>query len=175
MERRLSIPVGVVVERTATGSAWQSRAWRPAAAMIGGTALEPGSRLRQDDATASYFAGNAALELFPTEIESYCANLAQEVPRLYVVLSVPGTLAEDETPVVHLVTAAPDEAESYLDGDGRLVDGVPMAPALIELISAYVAAHPIAPALQKRRLRAQPEAAEPPSRLRPGRAMEEPS
>lgn len=164
MERQMSIPISVVVERTAIDSAWQSHVWRPTGVIVGNTALEVGTLLRQDPSSASYFAGTAPLQLFPTDVESYRTNLAQNVPRLYVVLSAPEDVLEENPPALHLVTAAPDEAESYLDGDGRLVDGVPMGPSLIELVAAYVAEHPSAPPTGKRRFRAQRESADPASR-----------
>jgi hypothetical protein len=138
MERRLSIPVGVVAERTTIGSTWQSHAWRPAGVLIGDTALTAGSLL---------------LELHPTDVDSYRHNLEQAVPRIYVVLA---ETAEDAPPTVLLVTAAPDEASSYFDGDGRMVDGVPMGRELTGLIAAYVAGHARPATPDKRRYREQP-------------------
>jgi hypothetical protein len=153
MERRLSIPVGVVAERTTIGSTWQSHAWRPAGVLIGDTALTAGSLLRDDGRITSYYAGNARLELHPTDVDSYRHNLEQAVPRIYVVLA---ETAEDAPPTVLLVTAAPDEASSYFDGDGRMVDGVPMGRELTGLIAAYVAGHARPTTPDKRRYREQP-------------------
>jgi hypothetical protein len=134
MERHVTLAVGVIVERRAVDSPWQSHAWCVADAIIGEAPLPPGSRLRQDSAVAAYFAGTAILELHPTDIASYRENLRQETPRLYVVLSEPNG---GEPPRVHLVTAAPDEAECYLDGDPSLVDGVPMPHPLVAVIQTY--------------------------------------
>lgn len=152
MERRASIPISVMVARTCIDNPWQSHVWRPAGAMVGRTTLQVGSVMRGDAATTFYFAGTAPLELFSSDVESYRTNLAQDVPRLYVILDVSG---EDSVPTLQLVTAAPDEAESYLEGDGRLVDGIPMAPGLVDLLAAYVAEYPPASPASKRRLRSQ--------------------
>jgi hypothetical protein len=135
MDRHVTLAIGVIVERRAVEGPWQSHAWCVADAVIGEAPLEPGSRLRQDGTAAAYFAGTATLELDPTDIASYRENLRQEIPRLYVVLSEPDG---DEPPRVHLVTAAPDEAECYLDGDPNLVDGVPMPHPLVAMIGDYV-------------------------------------
>ena len=156
MERRLSIPVGVVAERMTIGNTWQGIAWRPAGVLIGETALTAGSLLRDDGRIAAYYAGDARLELHPTDIDSYRHNLEQAVPRIYVVLA---ETADDTSPAVLLVTAAPDEACSYFDGDGRMVDGVPMGRELAGLIEAYVAEHARPAVPDKRRYREQPRPA----------------
>lgn len=137
MERHLAIPIGIIIERGAVESAWQTYVWRPTEAVIGETSLEPGSRIRRGGDTEAYFAGAASLDLHPTDVASYRENLRQDVPRIYVVLAS----GDDQPPQVHLVTAAPDEAQSYLDGDPGLVDGVPMPASLIALISAYIKEH----------------------------------
>jgi hypothetical protein len=162
MERRLSIPVGVIVERRAIDTGWQSHVWRPAGVLVGETGLTTGSLLRDDGCTASYFAGDARLELHPTNIDSYRDNLEQVAPRIYVVLA---ETADDATPAVLLVTAAPDEASSYFDGEGRMVDGVPIGSELAGLIAAYVAecARPAAP--DKRRYRGQARPADDATRM----------
>jgi molybdopterin-guanine dinucleotide biosynthesis protein A len=135
MDRHVSMPIGVIVERVEIAGPWPSHAWRPAGIVIGGAPLPPGSRLRQG---GSFFAGTAPLDLHRTDIASYRENLQQEVPRLYVVLAA----SEDgRPPGVHLVTAAPDEAGSYLDGEPTLVDGIPMPRPLIDLVVAYIAEH----------------------------------
>ncbi len=156
MERRLSIPVGVIIERTAVDTAWQSHVWRPAGVLVGETGLTAGTLLRDDDRTATYFAGGARLELHPSDVDSYRDNLEQVVPRIYVVLA---ETADDATPVVLLVTAAPDEASSYFDGDGRMVDGVPMGSEMAGLIAAYVGEHARPATPDKRRYREQPRPA----------------
>lgn len=138
MERRLSIPVGIIVESRTLDGPWESQTWHPVGAIIGPPALPPGSQIRREGTAAAYFAGTAQLNLYPAEVASYRQNLQEDVPRLYVVLTEP---EEHEPPSLHLVTAAPDEAESYLDGDPNLVDGVPMPQGLIELIDAYVREH----------------------------------
>lgn len=143
MDRRLSITVGIIVEPRSPDGPWGSDTWHPVSAIIGTPALPPGSSLRREGASPAYLAGTAPLNLYPAEAASYRQNLQQDVPRLYVVL----TAAEDgEPPIVHLVTAAPDEAESYLDGAPDLVHGIPMPRALCELVEAYVREHDPGPA-----------------------------
>lgn len=135
MDRHVTLTVSVIIELRPVDSPWQSHAWCLAEAIVGEAPLPAGSRLRQDSAVTAYFAGTATLELHPTDIASYRENLRQETPRLYVVLSEPDG---NEPPRVHLVTAAPDEAESYLEGEPSLVDGVPMPRPLAAAIQAYI-------------------------------------
>jgi len=134
MEKHLSIPIGIIIEKCAMDGPWQTDVWRPTEAVVGQVPLETGSRIRRAGKIEAYFAGNAALDLYPSDIASYRNNLHQEIPRIYVVLAA----TDGRPPNVHLVTAAPDEAEAYLDGDPSLVDGVPMPPSLIALISTYI-------------------------------------
>jgi hypothetical protein len=139
MERSLTIPIGIIMARTPHRSQWQDHyAWQFAGVVQGRPGLEPGSLMRQEGETSYFFAGQNELILHATDIESYELNLSQVPPRLYVVLK-----PQDDAgvPTIHLLTAAPDEAEAYLEGDDCLVDGVPMPAALIELLAAFVAGH----------------------------------
>lgn len=138
MERTLCIPLGLIVERRRLENIWQRYAWRPSGVLLGTARLRTGTLLRGSAQTAYYYAGVGTLSLYPTDVSSYRVNLAQHPPRLYVVLSAREYVRDDEPPRLHLVTAAADEAQSYLDRDPGLVDGIAMPSPLRDLIAAYV-------------------------------------
>jgi hypothetical protein len=139
MERVLCIPLGLIVERRTLESIWQHYSWRPSGVLVGTSRLRTGTLLWGSAEASYYFAGAGTLSLYPTDVPSYRENLTQIPPRLYVVLAARGYGRDDEPPGLHLLTAAPDEAQSYLDGgDPGLVDGIPMPRPLRDLIAAYV-------------------------------------
>jgi Protein of unknown function (DUF3305) len=137
----LSISLGVIIERTKIDSRWQSAAWRASGVLLAGTKMQNGSLLWKANGIAEYFAGVETLSLHPSDVSSYRENLEQDIPRLYVVLADTGGGDDDNVPRPHLLTAAPDEAESYLDDQPSLVHGVPMPKPVYDLIAAYVAEH----------------------------------
>jgi hypothetical protein len=132
--RQVSIPVGVIVARhRSRRTAWQETAWRVAMVVAGVPAAKSGSMLWAKGGITLFYAGGAELSLHPSEIASYRQNLEQPIPLIYAVFA-----ERAGVPDVLNVTAAPDEAEAYLDADGVFVDGAAMPPPVAEFVSAYV-------------------------------------
>jgi hypothetical protein len=101
--------------------------------------LKRGDLVRAAGQTKYVFAGSSRLDLFASEIASYQLAVEQDVPSVYVVLKPQDD--GERIPAVHLTTAAPDEAEAYLEGDECIVEAVPMPRALLELTTAFIASH----------------------------------
>jgi hypothetical protein len=137
MDRVLCIPLGLIVERRKIESMWQRYAWRPSGVLLGTARLRTGNLLWGTQEAAYFFAGSGTLSLYPTDVPSYRENLGQQPPRVYVVMTARSS-RDDEPPSLHLFTAAPDEAQSYLEGDPGLVDGIPMPRPLRDLVAAYI-------------------------------------
>ncbi len=152
----LSIPVGVVVERRKAASPWIDFVWRPVAAMAGVPDAAPWTMLSQDGDAATFFAGSAAVELYPSDTAHYRDNLATGAPRLWVVLRPTGV----EPPFdVVCVTADPNEGEGYTSAGNDIVDQVPMPEPIWDAIDVFIAEHHVERPFHKRqRTRADPEA-----------------
>ena len=105
--------------------------------------------MRQEDGADVYFVGSSTLHLHKTEAASYRTNIEQDTPHLYVVLEPVSGVGEASTPRVHLITAAPDEAEAYLEGDEWLIGSVPMPMSLRDTVAAFVDEYYVAPQPRK--------------------------
>ena len=140
MQSILCIPLGIIVERAAGSGGWQAQAWRVSSVLVGPSRLPPGSPLWRDNDAGYFFAGIGILSLYPKAVGSYRANLQQAIPRLYVVLTAQE--GDAKPPTVHLLTAAPEEAQSY-DVDSKLISVSPLAMSkqLRYLVAAYIKEH----------------------------------
>lgn len=138
MAGKLSIALGVMVTRAVLANPWQEAVWRASGVVVGTPALQAGSVMRQDDAVVHFFAGATTLSLHADEAEQYRANLEQQTPLLYVVFQSGEDSTDSRPPYLHLVTAAPDEAEAYQEGDAMRVGCVPMPWPIATLIAAFV-------------------------------------
>ncbi|MDD1533182.1 MULTISPECIES: DUF3305 domain-containing protein [unclassified Bradyrhizobium] len=152
----LSIPVGVVVERRKAASPWVDFVWRGIAVLPDEPTTRPWTVLREQDDTTLFYAGSAAIELYPSETARYRDNLASGNPSLWTVLSP----SEGVFPyAVAAVTADPAEGEGFTEAADNLVEAVPMPEALLETIEKFVAEHHVEREFVKRkRRRADPEA-----------------
>jgi hypothetical protein len=152
----LSIPVGVVVERRKAASPWVDFVWRGIAVLPDEPATTPWTVLREQDDMTLFYAGSAAIELYPSETARYRDNLASGNPSLWTVL----TPSEGVWPyAVAAVTADPAEGEGFTEAADNLVEAVPMPEVLREAIESFVAEHHVEREFVKRkRRRADPEA-----------------
>jgi Protein of unknown function (DUF3305) len=114
------------------------------------TRLSPGTSLVDAGDWAQVFVGQSDLVLHATEASAYRANLEQTSPLVYIVLQRSDFAPRDGLPLVHLVTAAPDEAACYFESHPARVDAVAMPGELIDLLTAFVAEHEIRHAPQGR-------------------------
>jgi hypothetical protein len=152
----VSIAVGVVVERRKAQSPWTDFTWAPVAALAGLPEAAPWTKLTEADDRATYYAGPAAIGLYPAETANYRDNLATGAPQIWVALRATGS----EPPWdVYAVTADPAEGEGFTVSGSDIVDVVPMPDAIRERIESFVAEHHVEQPFYKRKIdRADPEA-----------------
>lgn len=139
--------VGLVVERRDPVSAWGNGQWRPLEVLTDAPPLTDWRLLRREDGRRVFLASGVALELHRSDLASYRYNLESDAPRLYVVLRP----KDEETASVVLLSAAPDEAQLFMDTGEDVVEALPMPPAVQALVGAFVARHPPPPPHRKRK------------------------
>lgn len=149
MSRMQSIPVGVVVERRRINHPWQEWKWRPIGLLPEAPPMADWSVLVQGADFTHYFAGLYPLELHRKETQAYKYNLESSQPAIYVVLRD----AEDgDVPVkVHVVTASPYEAESYMESGEEIVEALAMPPVIAAWIADFVDTHHVEEVFRKRK------------------------
>jgi hypothetical protein len=137
----LRFPVEVVIERVALVNRWADELWRPVAvALQDASATAPaGPCVEAHDASATRWRlPGHAFELHPVEAEGYFLNVTSPAPCVFVMWRMFEDGAPPARPV--LVTVSYNEAGRLLDA-GERVDNVPMAPAILALTRAFVAAN----------------------------------
>jgi hypothetical protein len=151
-----TISVGVVVERTKGVTQWSDFAWRPVSVLAGAPETPPWTKLSDDGARTTYYAGTAEVELYRTETTYYRSNLESGTPALWVALRA----ADGEPPFsIAKVTADPAEGESLTETATDKVEQVPMPEAIQQVLAAFIAEHHVEQTFTKRkRDRADPEA-----------------
>jgi hypothetical protein len=144
----LRIPVGIVVARSRGTSQWVDYLWRPVAALAGVPATEPWTKLSDDGAEATFYAGSAEVTLHSSDTGGYRDNLASGDPSLWVVLRP----AESDPPYqLFLVTAEPSEGEAMTVGGNDIIEPVPMPEPVRAAIEAFVAEHHVERVFEKRK------------------------
>ena len=161
MERKLTMPLGVVVERRELDNRWQRFAWKPVAVIPGAPPVTLWRELARGERFVRWHAATLSLELHRTETEAYRVNLSGRSPSIYVVLrkAEPSERTAGNDVAPFLVTASPYEAEGYLEGDD-LVEAAPMPGALIAWVQAFVDRHHVEEPFVKRK-RAKAESGDP--------------
>jgi Protein of unknown function (DUF3305) len=152
----VTIPVGVVVERSKSASQWVDFHWRPVGVLSGVPEASPWTKLSDDGERATFYAGAMQVELFRTETANYRDNLRLETPLLWITLR-----PVDGDPPYELasVTADPAEGEAMTEAGASVVETVAMPLSMQEAIAAFVAEHHVEREFVKRkRDRADPEA-----------------
>jgi hypothetical protein len=150
------IAVGVVVERHKAQSRWIDFTWKPVAVLVGVPEAAPWTRLSDDGARASFYAGAAEIALYRTETANYRDNLASGAPKLWIALRPTGVEPPYE---IFAVTADPAEGEAWTEAGSDIVDAVPMPEQVAAAVDAFVAEHHVEQPFHKRkRDRADPEA-----------------
>lgn len=151
----MSIPVGVVVERSKSASPWADFHWRPVRVLAGVPDTLPWTKLSEDKERAAFYAGAAPIELYRTETAHYRDNLRLETPLLWVILRPADGVAPYE---LAAVTADPAEGEGMTEAGVNIVESVAMPASVQEAIAAFVAEHHVEREFVKRiRDRANPE------------------
>ena len=151
----LRIPLGVVVERRKSASPWADFVWRGVGVLPDEPELAPWTVIREQGEATLFYAGSATVDLYRSETERYCDNLATGAPSIWIVLSP----SEGTWPyVVSTITADPAEGEAFTEAGANLVEAVPMPEVLLESIEKFVAEHHVERQFVKReRRRADPE------------------
>ncbi len=150
------VPLGVVVERRDVDNRWIEYSWVAAAVIPGAAAADPQgpwTPLSRGAGWEQFHAGTLPLNLFPKETEGYRVNLAQQPPRLFIVLRTGADMESDHEVVPFLVTACPFEAQDYLDSGEEIVEAVTMPPGVAAVIEAFVAKHHEEEVFHKRKRR----------------------
>ncbi|HLA21766.1 MAG TPA: DUF3305 domain-containing protein, partial [Pseudolabrys sp.] len=151
-----SIAVGVVLERSKSGSQWADFYWRPVGVLAGVPETPPGTKLSDDGERATFYAGATEIELYRTETTNYRNNLQLETPLLWVIMR---PVEADPPYELAAVTADPAEGEAMTEAGTNLVDTVAMPKPMQDAIAAFVAEHHVEEVFVKRkRDRANPEA-----------------
>ena len=148
-----SLDIGIVVERREIDNRWQDHVWRPVAVIPGAPPMDPteGIRLlREGDGWSHFQIGTVTLELYRGETEGYRANLSNNPPHVYVVLS-PGEEADDPEVLPFLATVCPYEAEGYTESGEDIVEGVPMPVELIAWVQDFIDTYHVEQPFKKRK------------------------
>jgi len=152
----LRIPVGVVVQRRKASSPWADVIWRPVAVLSGLPDAAPWTPLAIDGEAATFYAGEAEIELYRTEADNYRRNLASATPAIWVALQETGG---DPPYAVAAVTADPAEGEGLTEPGQGIIEAVAMPGPLRQAIAGFVAEHHVEQVFTRRtRDRADPEA-----------------
>jgi hypothetical protein len=143
----VSIPVGVAVERRKAHSPWVDAIWRPVSVFAGVPTASAWTVIDSGEDATTFYAGQAAINLYRTETANYRSNLASGSPLLWVILRP----TAGEPPFELLaVTADPAEGEALTGAVNDLVETVPMAPAIGAAIQAFIAEHHVEQPMFKR-------------------------
>jgi uncharacterized protein DUF3305 len=139
-------PVDVIIERVPLASRWASERWQPSAVELAGPAgaeavpnLAPGTHECVPIGSDRWRCRGFEIELHPSEAQGYFLNITAPDPRIFVMWRMFDDGAMPAARPV-LVTVSYDQAGRFMDG-GEQVDGVPMVPAVAELMRAFVAVH----------------------------------
>ncbi|MGF1658928.1 MAG: DUF3305 domain-containing protein [Rubrimonas sp.] len=147
MERRRSIPVGIVVRRTPGATRWSQWCWRAVAALPGAEDADWRELRREGDAV-EFHAATGALVLHRADAEAYAENLDSGAPSIWAVMHKTG---EADRPFrLHALTASPHEAQLTLETGEELIERIPLTPALAGWIAEFVETHYEPEAFRKR-------------------------
>ncbi|MGH1481388.1 MAG: DUF3305 domain-containing protein [Geminicoccales bacterium] len=151
MEKLISMPVGIVVERRETTNRWQKIAWRPVGVLPGAAHVDDWKELLRGEGWIHYHMATLMLELHRKETQSYLTNLNDSPPRLYIVLRDNADPSAAEEVVPFLVTASPFEAQDYLDAGDEIVEGVTMPDGVVAWVKAFCDHHHVDEPFKKRK------------------------
>jgi len=151
MEKLISMPVGIVVERRELQNRWQKVAWTPIGVLPGASSIETSKVLLRGEGWVHYHMATLPLELHRKETLAYKTNLNSHPPRLYVVLRTSDDPDVDEDVRPFLVTASPFQAQDYLDSGDDIVEGVTMPDAIVAWTQAFCDRHHVDEPFKKRK------------------------
>lgn len=139
-ERKISMPLGIVIRRQPGVTRWAKWIWR-AVAVLPGAAQESWKEMRQEGDVTEYHAATVELELHRADAEAYMVSLSMEPPTIFVILRRDDDAASQHEYVVHSATASAYEAQDYQDSGEEIVEPVPMPPGLVAWVRSFTEAH----------------------------------
>lgn len=136
-ETSLSLPVGVVIRRSAGVTRWSKWVWR-AVAIVPGAPHSDWKELRSTETHTDFYATTMALELHRSDTEAYRIALSENPPCVFVVMRD----GEADAPLdILMVTASPYEGQDYADSGEEIVEKVAMPDGMIAWIQEFVEKH----------------------------------
>lgn len=150
MPVEISVPIGLMIERTRVETPWREYRWRTVRVFLEADSTPRMHRLSSGMQGAPRLVTTLPLVLESREVTSYQVNLTNGEPSLYVVLRhEPGK--DDRSPVrVHGVTASPFAAQARSDVALDTVDRVPMPHQLVRIVQTFIEEHPLEEPVTKR-------------------------
>lgn len=149
-ERSATLPVGIVVRKQPGATRWTRWIWR-AVGVLPGAEDADWRELRREGEVVEYHAATRMLEVHRTETEAYLVALSNEPPCVYVIMRPSEDPDAEQELEIFAVTVSPFEAQDYCDSGEEIVEPVPMPPALIAWVSAFVERHHVEEEFIKRR------------------------
>lgn len=153
-ETRGRLDLGVVLERRDVENPWIDHSWHPVGVLPGAAPLDPRgpwTLLKEGPGWARFHAGTLPLELYRRETEGYKVNLAQQPPRIFVVLRDDDDPDSEHELLPFLVTVCPYEAQDYLDSGEEQVEAVSMPEAVAAFVQDYCGRHHVEETFTKRK------------------------
>ena len=145
MKKDEHMDVGVIVEQRPSSSPWIDSTLAPVEVVPGAGPVEGWrevSRRTSDQGDAvRYLAATLPIELFRKETQGYLVNLADSVPRVYVVMREDDTGISGFAFTPFLATVCPYEAQDYMDSGEDIVEGVPMPRVVSAWLQAWCDEH----------------------------------
>ncbi len=135
IEKEITIPLGVVLQKRPGVTRWVKDVWQ-AVAVLPGAGPADWKVMRQEGDVVEYHAATLPMTLYRTDVEAYRVSLAMDPPTVFVILRKDGDGLS-----VHEVTASAYEAQDYTDSGEEIVEPVPMPPQLIAAVKAFSDAH----------------------------------
>ncbi|MDW4497645.1 DUF3305 domain-containing protein [Sulfitobacter sp. D35] len=134
-----TVRLGVVLRRSPGVTRWAKWIWK-AVAVLPGAPDASWKEMRREGDVTEYHAATLPLTLYTSDTEAYVHELQARAPSVYVVLRE--TPRGKDTPLeVAAVTVSPYEAQDYCDSGEEIVEKVPMPPAVLAWVGAFVDAH----------------------------------
>ena len=134
--------VGVIGVSHPPANKWAQRRLRPAAVLANLPALEAGTLMAEQGEVRTVYLGDHAVQLFSGETQHYFDNLAAAQPSLWVAMDAAN---------VQIVTADPYEGEALASDTERMVEALPMPPAVAARIRSFAELHHKSEAFHKRK------------------------
>ena len=134
--------IGVVGLSHPPSSQWAQRTLRPAALMADLPPLKGGSLMSNQDGVHTVYLGDFAIVLHSGETRHYIDNLRAARPSVWVSM---------DRGRVQTVTVDPYEGEALAGDTERIVEALPMPPAIAAHLSAFIDAHHVEEVFHKRK------------------------